>query len=160
MRDQQRPIVEPSLFRNLALDDMSASLRTNQTAPSILCVGQDAGLLDTRAALLRRIGAEVQCANGVAKALRAIESADFDLLILCYNMQESEKRIISSAAHQQPHSPLILLLSSLSALDSGREGVIFDEIADSHPASLTACARDLLERRCGTIPLMTGHAAG
>jgi DNA-binding response OmpR family regulator len=158
MRAQQKPYVESLLLVKWGLD-MSASLKTSQTEPSILCVCQDSNLMNTRAALLRQIGAAVQCATGTEEAIRAIESANFDLLILCYSLLEGDKQSISRAAHLQAHAPLVLLLSTLSPLDSGREGVVFDEVSDTHPAVLTESVKELLQRRTGNTRLVTGEIA-
>lgn len=76
-----------------------------------------------------------------------MESTNFDVLVLCCSVAESEKRRICGAARQQHPSPVIVLLSSLSGLDAVRKGVVFDRIAPTHPASLIACVKELLRQR-------------
>jgi hypothetical protein len=52
---------------------------------AILSIGEDAFLLETRAAVLRRTGAEVVNTN-IVSALSYLETRCFDLVILCHSI--------------------------------------------------------------------------
>ena len=70
--------------------------------PAILLVGEDIELLDTRAAVLRNTGAEVEC----LRSAQVPESAGlqaFDLIILCHTLGEPEARTIADAAERLFH---------------------------------------------------------
>ncbi len=62
--------------------------------PSILCVGGDAELLRTR---LRETGADVQWTLST-KALAAIESQRFDLVVRCHSGTQDEAKQFYEAA--------------------------------------------------------------
>jgi DNA-binding response OmpR family regulator len=119
---------------------------------AILLVGEDMQLLDTRAAVLRNTGAEVEC----LRSAQVPESAGlqaFDLIILCHTLGEPEARTIADAAERLNHPPFILLLNSLSGPRQERSGIRFDAIAEAAPEVLVRTANELLSRRNGASRL-------
>jgi CheY-like chemotaxis protein len=120
--------------------------------PAILLVGEDIELLDTRAAVLRKTGAEVECFRS-AQAPDSAGLEAFDLIILCHTLGEQEARSIADTAERLSHPPFILLLNSLSGPRQERSGIRFDAIAEAVPEVLVRTANELLSRRNGASKL-------
>ena len=112
--------------------------------PSILCVGGDIQLLETRAVVLRQTGAEVRCAPS-SKALAALESQPFDLVVLCHSVKSDEARQIYETAHRRLPSAQVLRLTRVDAL--APETVCADKVVSTNPASVVQCATELLHRQ-------------
>jgi hypothetical protein len=135
--------------------------------PVILCVGEDADLLDTRVLLLRSIGAEVHCSAcwrilrsedpessaGILRSpdpdhceqiLMSMENIRFDLVILCHTIKRELACEIAGMVNRRQPSCKILLLESIVAVGSAEAGARFDAIASAEPASLLRAACRLL----------------
>jgi len=116
-------------------------------SPSILCVGKDLDLLETRARLLERLGAEVKCATGVSDTLESVAREDFDLIVLCHSLKPSGAAAICDAVRAGNTPPLILQITKSCGFEEERAQIVCDAIVDAYPASLTDCARALLLKR-------------
>ena len=115
--------------------------------PTILCVGEDATLLGTRAMLLKSLGAEVKQATSIAKALEQVGGENFDLIVLCHSWKQSDAVAICDAVRERKPPPLILKITKSFGFEEERAQLWCDAIVDAHPATLTDCARELLLRR-------------
>ncbi len=102
---------------------------------TILAVGQDSGLLSTRAEVLRRTGADV-VESGSAAAIELLETTRFDAVVLCHSVSAQEAEAIGRAAHQPEYSvPVIQVIPISSRNRSSRPGVA-DAISEADPAML------------------------
>ena len=115
--------------------------------PSILCVGEDPELLKTRAMLLQRLNAEVKWTTSIREALVYLSNENFDLIVLCHSLKESNAAAISDAIRKRQPPPIVLSISKSFGFKDERAQIVCDAIVDAHPASLTDCARALLLRR-------------
>ena len=115
--------------------------------PTILCLGEDPDLLGSRAMLLESLGATVKQATSIAKALEQMDGENFDLIVLCHSLKESDAVAICDAFRARKPPPLILKITK--SLDSEEERAQFlcDAIVDTHPATLTDRVRELLLKR-------------
>lgn len=115
--------------------------------PTILCLGEDADLLGTRVMLLERLGAEVKRATSVAEALEAVASENFDLIVLCHTLKQGDAVAVCDAIRERKPPPLILKITKSFGFEEERAQLLCDAVVDSHPATLTDCARELLLKR-------------
>lgn len=115
--------------------------------PTILCLGEDPDLLGTRAMLLERLGAEVKQATSIAQALEQVAGEDFDLIILCHSLKQSDAVALCDAIRERKPPPFILKITKSFGFEEERAQLLCDAIVDAHPATLTDCARELLLRR-------------
>ena len=115
--------------------------------PTILCVGEDPDLLGTRAMLLERLGAEVKRATSVPEALEQVAHENFDLIVLCHSLRQSDAVAICQASCQRNPPPLILKITKSFGFEEERAQLFCDAIVDAYPATLTNCARELLLKR-------------
>lgn len=115
--------------------------------PTILCLGEDPDLLATRAMLLERLGAEVERATSISEALEQLARKDFDLIVLCHTMKQSDAIAICDAIREQKPPSFILKITKSFGCEEERAQLLCDAVVDSHPATLTDCARKLLLKR-------------
>jgi CheY-like chemotaxis protein len=115
--------------------------------PSILCVGEDPELLKTRAMLLQRLNAEVKWTTSIREALEYLSNENFDLIVLCHSLKESDTTGISNAVRMRQPPPNVLSISKSFGFNDERAQILCDAIVDSNPASLIDCARALLLKR-------------
>ena len=125
-------------------------MRTMASLPTILCLGEDPNLLGTRAMLLESLGAEVQQATSIAKALEQVDGENFDLIVLCHSLKDSDAVAICNAVRERNPPPLILKITKSFGFEEERAQLLCDAIVDAHPATLTDCVRELLLKRLGT----------
>jgi len=74
-------------------------------------VGEDFALLATRAALLARTNASVTCCNSAEFATH-LDRERFDLVILCYSLEDSVRQMISADVHRRWPKARILLVTA------------------------------------------------
>ena len=115
--------------------------------PTILCLGEDPNLLGTRAMLLERLGAEVKQATSIAQALDQVARENFDLIVLCHSLNQSDAVALCDAIRERKPPPFILKITKSFGFEEERAQLLCDAIVDPHPATLTDCARELLLRR-------------
>ncbi len=102
---------------------------------TILAVGQDAGLLSSRAAVLRRSRAEVITTN-FRDAVKTLTDQRFDLVILCHTLSSEEMIEVGRTAHRLQSGVRVLRLVS-DTLPSQQDSVVdIDDVSRSNPAIL------------------------
>jgi DNA-binding response OmpR family regulator len=115
---------------------------------NILLAGQDSRLLSTRAAVLKKTGANVICC-GASEALKLVRSKSLDLVVLCHSLVDGEAEMIAGEAHrssQRPKVLLVILTSDQSREIPHRDANKFDATTLPDPAALIAHATELLQR--------------
>ena len=124
----------------------------HSSKPSVLLVGEDRHLLNTRAALLGRLGTEVNCVTG-AEALQRIaaQNLHFDLVVLCHSVKQSHAAAISGAVHKRKLPTFVLQVKERFGTDEDRAQICCDALVDAHPASLTDCVRDILRKQAARV---------
>ena len=111
---------------------------------SILCVGEDLDLLNTRAMLLETLGAEVKCATTLIEALEQVADENFDVIVLCHSLNQHAAVAISDAIRERKPPPLILKMTKYFGIEEEQAQFLCDAIVDARPPSLIDCARELL----------------
>jgi hypothetical protein len=111
--------------------------------PSVLCVGGDAELLETRAAVLRDTGSEVQCTLS-SLALAVIESRSFDLVVLCHSVRQDEAKQFYEAAHRRLATTQVLRLNRVRGWLAGSDCKSSDREVNTDPATVVRAAAELL----------------
>ena len=115
---------------------------------TILAVGEDTGLLKTRAEVLRRTGANVLCCSGAA-ALKYITEWEFDLIVLGLTVRQQDADQISEAAHRNGAKTLVLLLITDKVREEEYKSVNIDAKSFAEPGCLVRSATELLAGRGG-----------
>jgi DNA-binding NtrC family response regulator len=119
---------------------------------TILAVGEDTGLLKTRAEVLRKTGANVLCCSGAA-ALKYITEWEFDLIVLGHTVRQQDADKISEAAHRNGAKTLVLLLIGDKVREGEYKSVNIDAKSFAEPGCLVRSATELLARRVERRPL-------
>jgi DNA-binding response OmpR family regulator len=110
---------------------------------SILAVGRDERLLNTRAAVLRLSHADVVQALP-DQALKMLQTVQFDLVVLCHSVSRSESTEVADLARLRTRGIRVLqVVPGDSSLVPAAE-TWADDIADSHPGRLVDKVRNLL----------------
>jgi len=123
---------------------------------TILAVGEDFELLKTRAEVLRETGATVFCSNSRA-ALKFIDEWEFDLIVLCHSLRESDAAMITEAAHRGGSKTLVLLVISDSLDDRRWAELNSDAESLVEPGCLVGSANKLLKRQVkASVPEVAG----
>jgi DNA-binding NtrC family response regulator len=112
--------------------------------PSILLVGNDAGLLWSRAALLKGLGATIKQATIAHEAVDLIEQEEIGVVVLCSSVLERDGLAISAAVERQSNPAAILLINKFSGYDEARLPIRVDGFTDPEPAKFIAAVRKLL----------------
>jgi hypothetical protein len=112
--------------------------------PKIVLAGQDLHLLETRAEVLKRTGADVvYCA--MSKALDVVRREMPDLLVLCHTLAHAEAEAIAARVHECcPRTRFLLVVSQVIADESYPDGM-FDATSVTEPARLIARVTELLQ---------------
>ena len=92
---------------------------------SILQIGNDSGLLVTRADVLRLTGATVETASG-SEAIKRVGCERFDLIVFCHTVPEPQIDEISSAAREFFSNVSILKVLSSSFNDTALDETVPD----------------------------------
>jgi DNA-binding response OmpR family regulator len=104
---------------------------------TILAIGHDEELLNTRSAVLRRCNAGVIAARP-SEATEILKAGRFDLVVLCHTLSTEDMKKLVSLAHQQ--ASYIQVLEILQAAEPSwhhsTSGA--DDTAPSNPAGLVA----------------------
>jgi response regulator RpfG family c-di-GMP phosphodiesterase len=111
--------------------------------PKILLAGQDVRLLETRAAVLRKTGAEVVYCEG-SQVCNIVASEMPDLVVLCHSLLEVEAEAISDKVHECCPKTRVLLVVSQMADERQNGDTKFDAMSLSEPRRLVICASELL----------------
>lgn len=119
---------------------------------TILAVGEDYDLLQTRAEVLRQTGANVLCSSGAA-ALKYLAEWEFDLVVLGHSVQQWDAERISVAAHRQGSKTLVLLAISNLTQEYDYDGIVIDgKSFVDEPGCLVRSATQLLKRQQNVRP--------
>jgi hypothetical protein len=116
--------------------------------PKILLAGQDFCLLETRAAVLRKTGAEVVSCGGPAgpQIVNVVASQMPELLVLCHSLLHEEAEKIADKVHACcPKTRVLLVVSPLIA-DRPSRDTKFDATCLPEPKDLIRCVTELLQK--------------
>jgi hypothetical protein len=111
---------------------------------TILLAGQDYRLLSTRAAVLKKTGANVMCCDA-SEALKLVESEPVDLIVLCHSLAEIEAERIAERAHSRSEGPKVLFLTLDAYQGTPYPNAKFDAMSLPDPTGLIAQATELLQ---------------
>jgi len=112
---------------------------------AILSIGEDAFLLETRAAVLRRTGAEIVNSN-IISALSRLETRCFDLVILCHSVPVHLCRTLGEIIQLNWPATRLMHLSTVRVWEESeiQAGV---DLCPTEPEQLIAHSIMLLGRR-------------
>jgi DNA-binding response OmpR family regulator len=113
--------------------------------PKILLAGNDVRLLETRAAVLKKTGAEVlYCTE--AHVLDVLVSEKPDLVVLCHSLGRGEAELLADKIRVCcPKTRVLLVVAQGSEEKQFRDGK-FDAMILPEPAKLIKQTTELLER--------------
>lgn len=117
---------------------------------TILAVGQDQGLLATRAAILRRCHASVLEARA-SEAIKILKAQRFDLVVLCHTLSAEEMTELVGLAHLQASDSQVLEILKATEAAWGHLPSGADDMALSQPETLIAKVIEML-----SVPARTG----
>jgi DNA-binding NtrC family response regulator len=112
---------------------------------TILLIGEDAMLLDTRAAVLGKIGVEVICSN-TASALTMQAARECEVVVLCHSLREDECAAITETLHQRWPRTRVLLMIAQRDWGSAEAKAAVDSVSSADPQRLIGKATELLRR--------------
>jgi DNA-binding response OmpR family regulator len=117
---------------------------------TILAIGQDPGLLSSRAAVLRKSKADVITAD-LVDAVAALKNQRFDLVVLCHTLSTEEMMDLGRAAHRLQNGVRVLQVVSDTEPYQQDYSVDADDVSPSNPARLVDKVIDMLH--LAEIPL-------
>lgn len=120
-----------------------------RSKPSILCVGEDPVLLNSRAQLLMTLGAGVHWAMGDSGALLYMAENQYALVILCHSLKETDALVLTMAARSQQPPALVLQIVKGPEPADERARIGCDALVETDPALLMDCVRRILSRQAG-----------
>jgi DNA-binding response OmpR family regulator len=112
--------------------------------PKILLAGNDVRLLETRAAVLKKTGAEVVYCTGF-HVLDVIVSETPDLVVLCHSLGRGEAEALSDKIHACWPKTRVLLVVSQGFEEKQYQDARFDATILPDPVRLIKRATELLE---------------
>ena len=111
--------------------------------PKIVLAGQDLHLLETRAEVLKKTGADVVYC-GVSQAFDLVKRETPDMLVLCHTLAREEAEGIAKRVHACcPKTRFLLVVSQVIADEPNPDGM-FDATSLPDPAGLVARATEVL----------------
>jgi hypothetical protein len=110
---------------------------------TILAVGQDQGLLATRAAVLRKCDAGVVEARP-SEAIKILKAQQFDLVVLCHTLSAEEMTELIGLAHLQASDSQVLEVLNATEVGWGHLPSGADDMALSQPDTLIAKVTEML----------------
>lgn len=110
---------------------------------TILAIGNDESLLIIRAALFRRMRAEVTAAKPV-DAIQKLKTQRFDLVILCHTLSCEEMRFMTALAHEHKPKIRVLKIAAIAFPNVRAADVAADFESISEPYALVAKVTQLL----------------
>jgi hypothetical protein len=114
--------------------------------PKILLAGQDVRLLETRAAVLRKTGAEViYCAGCQVFNIVLVEMPD--LVVLCHSLPEVEAEAIADKVHECCSKTKVLLVVSQAIEERQYQDHKFDATSLPEPKRVIKRATELLQEQ-------------
>jgi CheY-like chemotaxis protein len=112
---------------------------------TILSIGEDEFLLETRAAVLRGTGADILCSD-VASALSLLDKQIFDLVILCHSIPAHVCETLVQIIRKNWPVTRILQVSAVREWEQG-EATPGVDISSAEPERLIDRTVELLGRR-------------
>jgi CheY-like chemotaxis protein len=112
---------------------------------TILLIGEDEFLLQTRAAVLRGTGADILCSD-VASALSLLDKQVFDLVILCHSIASHVCETMVQIIRQNWPVTRVLQVSAVREWEQG-EVIPGVDICSAEPERLIDRTVELLGRR-------------
>ncbi len=109
----------------------------------ILLAGSDFRLLETRAAVLAKTGAEVLSRNSRG-TLEILDRDAFDLVILCHSLPQPDAALIVAKVHEKRPGTKILMVTSNLDMYGMRPDSDVDATSLPEPGRLVALASQLL----------------
>src|SRR5215813_2502609 len=107
----------------------------------ILLAGSDCRLLETRAAVLARTGAEVVF-RMTKETLEILDRERFDLVVLCHSLPEPEASAIVARTHEKSPRTRVLMITSNLDMYGMRSVRNVDATSLPEPGSLIALAKE------------------
>lgn len=120
---------------------------------TVLLVGEDELLLQTRAAVLRTIGVETVCSD-VSSALTLLMGRHCDLVVFCHSLPRHVCETLAQIIRcRWPSTPLLLISASRDWEQMDDAGIV-DSVTSPEPESLIRRAVESLGRRvaCSAVP--------
>jgi len=113
--------------------------------PTVLLVGDDEFLLETRAAVVRTTGANTLCCSSKS-ALEIQQHQPCDVVILCHSLPAELRSALCSLIHDRWPDTRLLVLSSIRG-ESVHDGVEFaDAVNSADPEELVSRTIELLRK--------------
>jgi hypothetical protein len=113
---------------------------------TVLLVGEDDLLLQTRAAVLRTTGAATVCSDACS-ALAAQADHHCDLVVLCHSLPEPLCVTLAAEMHSQWPSTPILLVTPARTWESGGADEAINAVTSADPERLILRTSELLAAR-------------
>jgi hypothetical protein len=114
--------------------------------PKIVLAGQDVHLLETRAEVLKKTGAEIVSCIG-SDTLQIVENEMPSLLVLCHSIAHDEAELIAEKVRVCCPKTKVLLVVSQVIAERQHQDAKFDATTLSEPSRLVARATELLQER-------------
>lgn len=111
--------------------------------PKILLAGHDVRLLETRAAVLKKTGAEVLYCTG-SHLLEVLESETPDLVVLCHSLGRAEAETQADQVRACCPKTRVLLVVSQRSEETQYQDAKFDAMILPEPVRLIRRATELL----------------
>lgn len=112
---------------------------------AILLIGEDAFLLETRAAVLRTTGAEIQSCD-ISSALPTMGKQLFDIVIFCHSIPLHLCHTLSEIIHQNWPDTRLLRVAAVRHWEESEE-VVGVDLCSSQPERLVEQTISLLGKR-------------
>jgi len=110
---------------------------------TILAVGHDEGLLNTRSAVLRRCNAGVIAARP-SEAIEILKAGRFDLIVLCHTLSTEDMNKLVLLAHQQASDIPVLEILKTTDQSWRHSPSGADDMSPSKPENLVAKVTEML----------------
>ena len=113
---------------------------------SVLLVGEDELLLETRSAVVRTTGAETLCCSSSA-ALEIQSQRECDVIILCHTLPQDRCAALAEVIHARWPRTRVLLVSSTRMWEQTDAVDAMDAVSSADPERLVGRTVELLGRR-------------
>jgi DNA-binding NarL/FixJ family response regulator len=110
---------------------------------TVLLIGEDDLLQQTRAAVLRTTGATTVCCNAVS-AMAVQADRQCDLVVLCHSLSETLSAALTETIHSRWPSTPILRVAAVCAWGAVDTDTTFNAIASADPEHLVGRTVELL----------------
>jgi CheY-like chemotaxis protein len=117
--------------------------RSKKDGNRVLIVGRQRELALYRAEFLRQAGFTVLTAQDVDDAIRILQRAAFDALVLSYTLPSGDVQYLAAAAHDYCSDCAVVVISNISTLDQrvNADAVV---MADEGPMGLVYALKQVL----------------